>query len=53
MVIIKIITYCLIGPMSLLMTGWTTIEKWLPTLCGVCIGGMTCCSSTKCTYVGT
>lgn len=53
MVVIEVIAYCWMGPLSLLMTIWTTVENWFPTICGVCISGMTCYFGIRCKYIGT
>jgi hypothetical protein len=51
MVVIEVVTY--MGPLSLLMTIWTIVVNWFPTICGVCISGMTCYFGTRCKYLGT
>jgi hypothetical protein len=53
LVVIKVITCCGISLMSLLMTSWTILVIWIPTICGVYIGGMIGHFGTKWTYLGT
>ncbi len=53
LVVIEIITCCGIGLMSLLMTIWTTLVIWIPTICGVYIGGMIGHFGTEWAYLGT
>ncbi len=40
-----------IGLMSILITNWTTVQNWFPTICGVNVGGIIGYSNNG--YLGT
>jgi hypothetical protein len=45
-----VVTYCWIGPLSLLVIDWTSVRNWFPIVRGVYIGGTTSSSCVGYTY---